>query len=269
MMFQLPPMMDPGEAILATIGMRPFLVKETGRIYASEWEAIRAISTTIRDKATELVNGKLRGKNVGPDLEYDKMLDSFSMPISGDAIDAVTNEFPPELHPAMMQFIGTLAKAFNYLKAHFPISVERTLTGVYNLPPSDYALGLFEDLLEIVDKPLSVFDMVAIGRLTSAQAVALSSIYPKLYNEIVSAIVIQILDARGEDPDYEPDFDRGLSVLLAVPQIDPGLRTQLGMPGPTQTTPQPQPSENKKEAETDAHRLASSTQKIDQQMANT
>ena len=266
-------MFDPGEAILASIGMRPFLVKETGRIYADTWKDIYRIQTQINDLAEALVAGKLKSKNLGPDLDYDRMLDTFSEPVMDvAAVEKVTDEFPSELHDALGMFMATLAKAWNYLKAHFPVSSETTVTGVNSLPPSDYALGLFEDLLEIVDKPLSVFGMVAIGRLTSAQAVALQGIYPNLYKAIVGAIVIRIVEVKAEtDGDYDCEFDRGLSVLLAVPGMDPSLRQMLGTPGPMQTSQQqkPAPSGNKNEAETDAKRLATGTQKLEQQQANT
>jgi hypothetical protein len=250
--------------------MRPFLLKDTGRIYAEEWKQIAQVGKRIHDLADTLVTGGLKGNNTGPDLEYDKMLDSFSEPLPLETIEAVTEEFPVEMHAAHSMFIGTLVKAWNYLKAHFPVSVEKTVTGLTNLPPSDYALGLFEDILEIVDKPLSVYQMIAIGRLTSAQAIALQGIYPALYKEIVSAIIFRIVDEKVENADYDCEFERGLSVLLAVPGIDPALTAMLGTPGPTTTGQQQKPAPtNKREAETDAHRLATSTQKIEQQQANT
>jgi hypothetical protein len=198
------------------------------------------------------------------------MLDAFASPLPAASLDAVIEEIPLALHTAISAFEGNVAKAWNYLKAHFPISAETTVTGVTSLPPSDYALGLFEDLLEIVDKPLSVFSMVAIGRLTSAQAVALQGVYPNLYRVIVGAIIIRIVEAKADDAGYECDFERGLAVLLAVPGLDPALRQLLGTPGPTQTAPQPQPAQaNKNDAETDAKRLATGTQKLEQQQANT
>ncbi len=268
-MHELPIGIDPGEAILAIVGLRPFMLRETARIYASEWTQIGDIKTTIEDLADKLVKGTVPDSSE-PDLAYDKMLDGFTAPISPEVIGKITDAFPPEYHNATGLFVGTLAKAWQYLKAHFPVSVEQTLTSTHNLKPSDYALGLFEDLLEIVDKPLSVFGMVDIGRMTSAQAVALSNVYPELYKEIVGAIVRAILAAKFEDEDYEPEFDRGLSVLLAVPGIDPKLRTLLGAPGATSTAPQPATPEGAGKltpAGQAAKRTATRTQNIDSQQA--
>jgi hypothetical protein len=260
-MYELPIDVDHGEAMLAVVGLRNVILQERGRILAPEWADIHGIMRLVEKGARDLVNGTAEDVS-SPDLKYDAMLDAFSATGSPVALDDIINALPPTLLDSAGIFVGSLARAWNYLKAHFPISVEKTVTGVTNLPPSDYALGLFEDLLEIIDKPLSVFGMVQIGRLTVAQATALSSVYPELYKAIVGAIVLRIADQKGEHPKWECDWERGLAVLLAIPGVDPSLMALLQTPGPTQTN-QPTPQEKEVAGKRGTSRSATRTQQIE------
>lgn len=228
---------DPGEAILAVIGVRPLLSKAIERIRAPQWHAIARLDRDIHRHAGDLVRGNLDRATAYPEVDYVPTLKAFSRPPDPAQIEAMLQDIPDV---ADMPFLSTAARAYNFLRGEYPIAVERTAFGVNQLEPGDFALGMFEDMLEVIDRPLSVFGMVESGRLTTKQAAAMQAVYPTLYPEIVTEVVGACMQHKGDHPDWDPEFGRGISVLLGVPGIDPGLRAALQAPPPEAQKPQPQ-----------------------------
>lgn len=234
-----PKTIDPGERILAVVGVRPLLTEEVERITRPMWDEINSLEFRVHRLAQQLARGELEADDTYPAVDYEPFLDAFASPPDPDQVAEMLDDVP---FAACVPFLGTAAKAYNYLRDHFPISVERTVFGATNLPPSSLALGAFEDLLEVLDRPLAVFSMIAEGRFTSRQAAALNAVYPTLYAEVATAIVTATMFERGAHPDYAPDFGRGLSVLLGVPGLDPKIATNLAAPPPPKQNPPSRPT---------------------------
>jgi hypothetical protein len=211
---------DPGEAILAVIGVRPLVTEEVERIRAPQWRQILGIENEIQKLAQALARDGLDRLPSYPEVDYDQALEAFSEPPEPGQIEAMLQDIPDA---AAMPFLVTAARAYNFLRGQFPIAVERTIFGTNQLEPGTFVLGTFEGLLELVDRPLTVFNAIAAGSLTTRQAMALQTVYPTLYFEIAVEIVLACMAEKAEKPGWDPEFGRGLSVFLGVPGIDPGL----------------------------------------------
>src|SRR5688572_15571516 len=162
-----PPDIDPGEAIVAVVGVRPFLTTEIERITAPMWREISTIDRRISRLAQQLARGSLDKADAPEEVDYTPTLMAFTRPPDPEQIEAMLQDVPLQ---AALPFLVVAARAYNSLRETFPICVERTVFGANQLEPSEFALGMFEDLLEVADRPLSVFHMVASGRFTTRQA---------------------------------------------------------------------------------------------------
>jgi hypothetical protein len=232
-----PDSIAPGEAILAVVGIRPLLTDAVERITAPMWREISQLGRTVHQQAVGLVRGNLDRAKAYPAVDYDSALKAFSAPPAPAQIEAMLRDVPAG---ADLPFLAAAARAYNYLRGEYPICVERTVFGVNQLEPGDFAMGRFEDQLEIIDRPLSVFGMIESGRLTTKQAAAMQGVYPTLYKEIAVDVVSACMQEKADHPSWEPEFGRGLSVLLGVPGIDPNLRAQLAAAPPPAAPPDQQ-----------------------------
>jgi len=151
---------------------------------------------------------------------------------------------------ADLSFLTAAARAYNYLRMQYPICVERTVFGANQLEPGQFALGMFEDLLEVLDKPFSVFGMIESGRMTTKQASAMQAVYPTLYEEIAIEVTGACMAYKADHPSWEPEFGRGVSVLLGIPGVDPGLLAALAATAPppekNKEKPQGQPPKSRR-----------------------
>jgi hypothetical protein len=258
--FELPEVVDPGEAILAMVGICPLLT-ETSRIPADDWREIGEIVKRCNILARQLVNGEVEA-NATPAMNYDGLLDALSEPFDPNKLDPIISEIPVSLHDAISAFSGAATRALGYLETKFPISVVRGLCSNVNVPPSDFSIGMFEDLLEVVDKPLSVYGIVKAGRLTSDQALALKTCYPTLYTAIVTSIVQRINRAVAEDKNWDCEFERGWSVLLSVPGLDPSIKKALAIPPDNQPQTN-QAAQSRPPDKSPATNTATASQKVD------
>jgi hypothetical protein len=257
-MIQLPQTVDPAEAIAAVVGVRPLLTSTFERITAPMWDQIGGIEAKIYRLARDLARGKLDHAEF-PVVDYDQFLDALSEEVDPAQIESIVAQFPLELHEVTTDYLGQTGKELRFLRGKFPISQVKTVFGAQNVPPSDTAVFAFEDVFEVVDRPLTVFEMVDSGRLTSDQALALMQLFPSLYKAIVTAIVQRVvLEGAAQGDDFDPHFGPGLAVLLAVPGVDPTLRQQLQAPKPQPQQPQKAPIPNGNAA---AKRLATPDQK--------
>ena len=253
----VPERIDIGEAILATIGVRPLLTREVERIRAPQWREIGRIEQTVTKRAQELARGTLERLDSYPEVDYQSALKAFATPPEPAQIEAMLVDIPM---PAVMPFLTAAARAYNFLRGQYPIAVEHTVFGDVQLEPGQFALGMFEDLLEAVDRPLSLFNMAETGRITTKQAAAVQAVYPSLYNEMTVSLVLACMDEKAKKQSWEPDFERGMSVLLGIPGIDPNLRTQLMAPPPAEPAPKPNARPGKSDR---AHLIATKSDRLD------
>lgn len=253
-----PPNIDPAECILAVVGIRPLLSAEVERITRPMWTEIERLDRTIREQSKALADGHVDREKAYPQIDYEPTLKAFSSPPKPDQVEAMLQDIPAGQD---LPFLAAAARAYNFLRGQYPICVERTVFGANQLEPGDFALGAFEDLLQVIDQPLSIFGMIESGRLTTKQAAAMQAVYPTLYPEIAIEVVGACMAKKGDQPGWEPEFGRGISVLLGIPGVDPGLLAALQATKPQpeeQTQQRPAPGRSQR-----AHLIATKSDRLE------
>jgi hypothetical protein len=259
-LIQLPTSIDPAEAVAAIVGIRPVLTSTFERITASQWDQIGALDKTVNRLARDLARGTL-DRSKFEAVNYDKYLDALSKDPDSAQIENIVEQFPIEMHSVTATYLGQVGKTLRFLRSKFPISTYKTIFGATNVTPPDTAIFAFEDLLRLIDDPLSAFEAIDCGTLTSDQAVAIQSVYPSLYHAIVQAIVLRVVKEEiRQGSNYDPHFAQPMAVLLGVPGLDSGLRQLLQTPAQRQQQPQQVPEPN---SNTQAQRLAPASEKSD------
>lgn len=215
---------DRGEALLAIVGMRPVLDRSLTYITVEQRERARRIQTRVELLAAQLINGTLSGDDAPTPVDYDDLLFKLTEPPTPEELEKMIRSLPGEDHDDASAFLAAAGNAYRYLQANLPIVVKRNLLGAENLPPSDLALTTFEFLLEVIDKPLATFDIMATGALLRSQGNALKACYPTLHQAMVQAI-----SGRLGGNEYDGVACLSLSALTGAPYQDPKVTAALAM----------------------------------------
>ena len=222
-------MIDLGESLLAVIGTRAVINRDVGHVTVDMWDKAKGLERRIDLLAGRLVRGELEGKvDIGPETDYRDMLDKLTTSPTTTELMAMIKSFPPEAHDAASAFLFTAGRAYNFAKQSFPISVERHLQGFSNLPPSDLAMAGFEFVLQVLDDPLYVFDLLDTWALLGGQVKALQACFPQVTAAVVSKVSDRIDRQVAEHADYVPHFQVAFAKLQGAPHADPQVTTALG-----------------------------------------
>lgn len=218
-------MIDQGEAVLAMVGIRPIISRETEKITAPQFHEAADLDGIIERQASKLARGELPGRvDTGGELNYDRMLRDLAAGPSDEQLDGMLESFPPERHHDAASFIRAAHRALDYLKAQFPISVDAS----GNLPPPSLRLASFENVLAVLDKPLSVFDLIDANALLGSEVKALEACFPTFLQAVTDAIEDRIVYEQSRVAGWAPPFAPALAKLRGTPPIDPKTKAALG-----------------------------------------
>ena len=230
------PAIDPGERWLAVTGVRPLLTEADEGVSAAQRNAAMDLEFRINKLAARVARDDADRADPSEPIDYMALLDRFGTEGGAEEARGQAERTSRDIPIGEVgHYLAAAARAYNYLRGHYPISVQHSVLGPVSLEPSQLAICYFEDLLEVLDQPLRALDMIGEGRFTSLQAAALKAVYPTLYDTLAGALLHYCTRERGKDPDYVPHFERGLSVLLGVPGLDPKISSTLPAPGPKPT----------------------------------
>lgn len=128
-----------------------------------------------------------------------------------------------ELNPRL--YSTTVAKAANaltFLKSKLPqdmLASKRLQPQLSQYQPTDIEMIKFKRYLSAVDNPLSVMDDLQKGIISTEGVETLKAVYPELFNEIKSKIMVKLSELKTELP-YAKRLQ--LSMLFGVP-LEPSL----------------------------------------------
>lgn len=137
---------------------------------ASEPKEKEPISSTIRDKVTK-----------------------FTDPIS--LINHITENIGPsqETHPELVQGLtNSLMGAVNYLGTKLPDTSPRSMLE-QSRTPSREEINHFEHHARVVENPLSIFEQIKEGSITSKQIEAMSEVYPVLSAKMRGSLYSELM----------------------------------------------------------------------------
>lgn len=223
----LPPI-KPEEVCLAVIGIQPVISRAVDRVSRAQFLEMANFPATLVKMAKSLchdgmVELPLTHRN------YRTMLKELAEPIGMDQVEAMVQAFPAEEHDLAAAFVAFSGQLVQQLQELYPKSQSQSIAGPRQLVPNDVAIWKFVNLLEVVDDPLRVFNLMGTGSLLKTQVQAIRLVYPTLAKAIDTAIDETVTDERAVKKSYElaPRAEIGVRAWKGVPRIDPGLLAKL------------------------------------------
>jgi len=207
---------DRGEALVAVVGMRRVLDRSLKYITIEDREKASRLEARVDLLAAQLVNGTLSEYEPTSPSDYDDLLANLSEPPTPTQLQTMIASLPGEDHDDAAAFLAVAGGCWKYLQASLPIVVKRSLYGAQNLPPSGVALTTFEFLLQVIDDPLCVFELMNTGALLRSQGAALKACFPSIHGAIVQAVTERMLGDETDGP-----IALALSALTGMPYQDP------------------------------------------------
>lgn len=193
---------DPGEIIIAVLGVRRTIERKHRRMTQAEIGLIGDFSLKLSRLAMKLCNGTLPEKDELPPTEYYKLLDDLSIPFDEGVIEDVLNSMPRNAE-AQMSALAVSKKIYDLLSIVLPKSVYQSMTSSVNLAISAPQWWEFQEAFELLDKPLTVFNDIATGEILPSQVTCMRECYPTVSGAIDGAIRNATATALGRDKNFE------------------------------------------------------------------
>lgn len=219
---------DPTEALLAVVGIRPFIYRDVPTVTKEHVAEMVRLSATIERLARELCKGELSGVGIS-EPAYTKTLRDLYEEYEPKDIEAISRQLSrnaADLEPAVMTKVGAVIE---FLRGIFPRKSYATLEGQEQLEPDEYELCAFTAVLDALDDPLTVFDGMSNASLLLSQVEAVRTLYPTLAAAIDEAVTETPTDMRAAKASFrlEWNVEIGINKWLGNPPIDPELAAML------------------------------------------
>lgn len=221
-------MIDPTEAFLAVVGLRPFIYREVPTVTKEHVAEMVRLPATIEGLAKELCRGDLKGVGIS-EPAYDKTLRDLYEEFQPKELDAIVGQMAKnaaDLEPAIM---AKVAEMVAFLRGIFPRKSFPSLEGQEQLEPDVYEICTFTAVLDALDKPLIVFNGMSDGSLLSSQIEAVRQFFPTLSAAIDEAVNETPIAMRAAKASFHLEWDTeiGINKWLGNPPIDPELAAML------------------------------------------
>lgn len=171
-------MIDKGEVALATIGIVNVIgdtVPKVGKLRLSE---MANYERHMNQLATKVVKGELEFTPMDRPHSYDKLLKVISELPRSVNVDAWIDQFDVVDGDLATKFAIAAQHALTDLAAVFPRQTYTTLTGPKALTPPTTQLFQFYSVLDIVNDPVRVYPLIAVGGISPRQRDALKLVFP-------------------------------------------------------------------------------------------
>lgn len=206
-----PVQVDLGELALAVFGAHQLLEGpgqdgKPARHPKFGIERLRAIGDW-EDQIPKRVKVILEPTDNTPEYEqpksYRQLLDRLSSDWGPDQNLEMSRLFPHQASDVAGPFMDAAKRCWDYLRSVFPTQEYQTFAGPTTMVPDDDAVWSFFSVLWVIQDPLVVFDLIAIGAILDNQAVAFRAIYPTLSQAFDSAIYLASGNARAAKPSFQ------------------------------------------------------------------
>lgn len=182
-------MTNPGELALATIGVSAIVDGDVPKMGVERQREALGIPKKLLTLAADAIGDEAIKRPPMPRRHsYRKLLDHFAKGLQPHQVQELIEKFPHDASEMSGAFLLVAQAALEHLKKLFPMSVYSTFAGPKNLTPDDVSVWRFFSQLEVLNDPLRVFPLIAIGAILRAQVLAMREIYPTLSDAIDAAI---------------------------------------------------------------------------------
>ncbi len=241
---------DPGEIIVAVIGVRRTIERSERRITMSQINEIGDFSLKLSRLAMKLCNGTLPEKDETPIGDYDQLLVDLTTPFDEKAIEKALGSMPSDAE-AQLSALTVSKKIYDLLAGVLPKSVYQSTTHAINLAISEPQWWQFQEAFEILDKPMTVFNDMATGELLPSMVVCMRECYPTVSKAIDAAIDNAVSTAIGRNASFElPEHTEfGVSNWFGIPiDVAPYQASYTTLAASRNTQPSPSTAQKSPES---------------------
>jgi len=220
---------EPAEAMLAITGIGMLTGERKDAISEDEIVKARELESTIETRAKSCMSGTLDPR-VPPAIDYERTLKRLSklQDVNDHAERAAM--FPPGYHKLATVYNVLLHQLQSEVAKMLPRQTWESVTGTEVGPPTDLAFWKFQNILHIIDEPMTVFRLICNGMLGKKQALALKTIYPSLAQAITTALVECAVNKKASSKgQWRPGWklNKGLAAWFESSAIPPDLLKRL------------------------------------------
>lgn len=183
-----------------------------GKTVKGEALITKAAKNVFKDGAEILPESKMPTEAMRDKLDK-KLLKLQDDPTPLLDVSGKTGHYMPE-HGAAMSEVS--ARVVNYVNANRPI--EQRLGALDPpMPPTDAAKDKFARILDIAQQPLVVLEHIKNGTILPDDVVALKSMYPKMYDNLVSKLTNAMTEHVSGESEVSYQTRIGLSLFMGQP----------------------------------------------------
>jgi hypothetical protein len=208
---------DPGEAVLAIIGLHAVIQNEIPRWTLEKQRELDKLRDEIQELADEAIQGKIELRPLKREKDYDTLLAKIKEPLSPERIRAIQFRFPDSADEIVSYFIVVLQNSWAHLGEIFPVSEYLTFMGPKNLTPTGDKTWQFFNKLLVLNDPRDVFMLISSGAMLKSQAEVVKEFFPTLSQAITDSLYAAIAKTKAEDEGF-----------LMPSQTSTGLANWLG-----------------------------------------
>lgn len=210
-------MIDVGELALASIGIVAVIGDDVPRVGVGRKEDMARIERDIPKLARQLVNGELSRAPMERPHTYERLLEVLGgLPGSVD-VQAWIEKFDVEDQADLGAPFATAAQsALKDLAAVFPRQSYVTLTGPKVLTPPTQQLADFYFVLDVVNNPLRMFNLMSVGGVLPRQRDAVRLVFPGISSAIDDAVSEALVNATAAKSQDATKLDKGARISPVV-----------------------------------------------------
>lgn len=220
--------LDPTEALLSIIGLRPFIYRDVPTVTKDHVEQMLRLEATIEKRARELCRGELTGVGISA-LDYTKTLRVLFEDFTPLDFETATRALAKNAADLDAPLLAKVGDAVQYLRGIFPRDSYTTLEGQDQLEPNVYDVIAFTAVLDALDDPLTVFRGMSNGSVLGTQIKAVRAMYPSLAAAIDAAVTEMPAELRAAKASFNLAWDTeiGINKWLGRPPVDAELTKML------------------------------------------
>jgi hypothetical protein len=238
-----PGVIDPAEALLAVLGMRPIVTHVIEKITPEQWKRARDLQFEVNKSAHAFVMGTLLEPTPSHDRPgYMRTLRDLSTKYDPGQIEAMLTALPEDFGESSGPFLMMAQRAFSLMNSQLPRQAARSLAGSTHLPVPVRLLDRFNSLFDVLDEPTEILNLAAAGQLLRSQVTSADGIYPTLVAYMRQVLAAEIIGQRGQSPHWQLPYhaELGAEKLLGADLTSPALRKVLQTPAPEAQNPPPE-----------------------------
>ncbi len=196
------PVISPVELMLASVGIRAIISRQVEKITKTQLDEMVRLPSAVLRMSRQIVSGQEFESTFGHDSYRDLLVD-LAKGWDPEQVEQMMDQVPTEYHTVAQALIVKAGELIKQMDAEYPVSKYITMSGETRLATSDAKSFQFLSVLECIDHPLVMFELMSTGALLQTQAQAVREVYPSLSEAIDTCLIDSITRARAAKASFQ------------------------------------------------------------------